>query len=443
MTCSNKGCKIKAKINPKTGLCQGCDEFFQGINRRVDHLDRRHQARDKSLDARRHLDSLQDSDELATSHPPGNNMVNFPSVTTASSIQSQLPNVDLNDIIKSCEAAKNGEQIDTGKVLGDMMGMMVHMFAKQSENDAIREQVNSNTDRIAHLEAKVGDASEVAYPRSLAIRKLPLPPHGVTELENVQHYLKEIKVEGFDVNRDVIKAIRKEASKHDPNIGPNLGTVLVELKCEEVRGKLMKTKKHLMNHPNIVMRSLIIKNAMSPSEMKAQNTHFGLLKMITGSNDFFIAGNGAIRKKDPNFNAQFPPSQPQLAPQFRQQVPQYQAQHQVSRYVPRPPPKPTHVKPPQPWSVPPPGPSQISRQEPPLLSQHVQYQAQPLQFQAFMAPTSLTMQNSTTEANLLGDFDFTSPQACAAPRTNSAPPQSQTVPSTSNTTPTQEIPQYQ
>ena len=206
MTCSNKGCKIKAKVNPKTGLCPGCDEFFQGVSRRVDHLDRRHQARDKSLDACRNLDSNQDNEELASNQPHGNNILNIPPVSAAPSIQSQLPNLDLNDMIKSCEAAKNGDQINTGKVLGDMMGMIIHMFAKQSENDAIKEQVHSNSDRIAHLEAKVGDANEVAYPRSVAIRKLPLPPHGVTEVENVQHYLKEMRVEGIDVNRDIIKA---------------------------------------------------------------------------------------------------------------------------------------------------------------------------------------------------------------------------------------------
>ena len=183
MTCSNKGCKIKAKINTRTGLCPGCEEFFQGVNRRVDHLDRRHQARDRSHDARRNLDGNHAVEEPATNQPPGNNLVNFPPATAAS--MSHLPSVDLNEIIKSCEAAKNGEQVDTGKVLGDMMGMIVHMFAKQSENDAIKEQVHSNTDRIACLEAKVGDSNEVAYARSVAIRKLPLPPLGVTELQNV------------------------------------------------------------------------------------------------------------------------------------------------------------------------------------------------------------------------------------------------------------------
>ena len=102
--------------------------------------------------------------------------------------------------IKSCEAAKNGGQVDTGKVLGDMMGMILHMFAKQSENQIVKEQVESNTDRISHLEAKVGDTNEIAYPRSIAIRKLPLPPHGVSELQNTQHYRKEIKAEGVDCN---------------------------------------------------------------------------------------------------------------------------------------------------------------------------------------------------------------------------------------------------
>ena len=117
MTCSNKGCKIKAKINPKSGLCPSCDEFFQGVNRRVQGLDRRQQARDQSHDARRNLDNGQDHRNVAPP-PPGNNIFNYP--PTTSNTQSNLPNVDLNDIIKSCDDAKKGVPVDSGKVLGDM-----------------------------------------------------------------------------------------------------------------------------------------------------------------------------------------------------------------------------------------------------------------------------------------------------------------------------------
>ena len=111
-----------------------------------------------------------------------------------------------------------------------------------------------------------------------------------------------------------------------------------------------------------------------------------------------------------------------------------------------------HVRPPQPWAVPPPGHSQIPRQEPTLLPQHVHYQTQPQHFQAFIAPKPITVQNTTTEANLLGDFDFSSPQSCAVTYTNSSsqalqnstPVQSHPAPSSSHTTPPpQEKPQYQ
>ena len=227
--------------------------------------------------------------------PPRPNLVNFPSPST----EQILPQVDLKDIIKSCEDAKKGHQIDAGKVLNDMLGMMVHMFSKQTENDVMKTQVTSNTDRIDQLEAKVGDQNDVAYPRSIAIRRLPLPPHGVTEIQNAQHYLKEVKAQGVDISKDAIKAIRKESAKYNPNLGPNLGTVLVELRSEEIRGKIMKAKKNLETHPVETLKKLIIKNPLTPAEMKSQNTNFSLLKMITGGNDHFITGNGMILKKNP------------------------------------------------------------------------------------------------------------------------------------------------
>ena len=339
MTCGNKGCKIKAKINPRSGLCPGCDDFVQGVNRRMDGLDRRQQARDQSHAANRDLvedTEQQGQDKRPGVNQPGNasNVFDFPPNNAQS--QVPLPNVDLKEIIQSCENAKNGAPVDSGKVLGDMLGMIVHMYAKQSENNATKEQVHSNTDRISQLESKVGDPNDVAYNRSIAIRKLPLPPHGVSELQNAQHYLDQIKAPGVNVNQDCVKAIRKEAMKHNPNLGPNLGTVLIELRNDEVRGNIMKSKKNLMNHPALVMQNLIIKNALSPTEMKAQNTNLGMLKMITGNNDFFIAGNGMIRKKDQNFqqhnyqNQQNTTNQdPKNQSQQNHQIPQKlnQAQH--------------------------------------------------------------------------------------------------------------------
>ena len=327
MVCSNKGCKIKANISARSGLCQTCEAFVRNANRRMEHQDRQNQSRSSSHDAHR---NLHDGDELGPEHgagpshagaPPQRNIFNYPKPN-----EQALPEVDISEIIKSCEEAKKGNQVDTGKVLSDICGMMVHMFSKQNENEGIKTQVVSNTDRIEQLESKIGDPNDVSYSRSIAIRKLPLPPHGVTELENAQHYLKEIEAEGVDISKDAIKAIRKEAAKHNPNLGPNLGTVLVELRSEEIRGKIMKKKNDLQTHSTQVVRELMIKNALTPAEMKAQNTSISLLKMITGGNNHFIAGNGMIFQKNQNYPHQRFPQQHQ-APLQRPQAPHRVLKH--------------------------------------------------------------------------------------------------------------------
>ena len=176
----------------------------------------------------------------------------------------------------------------------------------------------------------------------------------------------------------------------------------------------MKTKKNLMNHPSIVMKNLIIKNALSPAEMKAQNTHFGMLKLITGNDDFYIAGNGAIRKKDPDhlrYQAHpinyhhHPHQQPQhVRPQA------HLAQHQE---VPGPP----HSFPSQFVNT---RVGQAFSHPPPKLAHTPQQQGYPKRHHVMTAPVNapqlpIIRTTPITEADLLGDFDFSSTQSSAVP----------------------------
>ena len=133
MACSNKGCKVRANINPRSGLCPTCEVFFRNVSKRLETQDRQQSARGVSLDAQRNLGNDTPEAVAGTSKivPPKPNLVNFPTPN----IDQALPEVDLNDIIKSCEEAKKGNQVDAGKVMGDMLGMMVHLFSKQTEND--------------------------------------------------------------------------------------------------------------------------------------------------------------------------------------------------------------------------------------------------------------------------------------------------------------------
>ena len=189
MVCSNKGCKAKANIGTKSGLCQSCEAFVRSSARKMEHQARQQHAWDASYDAHRNLqadlahDDHGDGPRQGPGHaapPPANYVFNYSTINAGQA----LPEVNISEIIEFCEQAKQGNPVDTGKVLSDICGMMGHIFSKQHENEGLKAKVDANTDRIEQLEAKVGDPQDVAYPRTIAIRKLPLPPLGVSDLQN-------------------------------------------------------------------------------------------------------------------------------------------------------------------------------------------------------------------------------------------------------------------
>ena len=294
MGCSNRGCKTKSNINSRSKLCQSCDAFFRDVRKRLESSDRRNQAREVELSSGRNLNDSEA--DLSNAQELDNTESGDHEDSSGAAAMHTLPSVDINGIVKSCQEVRNGGQIDTGKVLGDLLGMVVHIFTKQTENDNIGVKVNSNTERIQQLEARLGEEPEIIYDRSIAIRTLPLPAEGFSEIQNVSYVLHEIREPSF-CQTDIIKVIRKVSARHDPNKGPNLGSVLVQLRNEEVRGKLMRAKKALEHHQSADIRNLTIRNAFSPSEMRNQNIHNNLLRMITGSSNYFVAGNGSIRQK--------------------------------------------------------------------------------------------------------------------------------------------------
>ena len=72
----------------------------------------------------------------------------------------------------------------------------------------VKKVSEENTYWITQLEAKVGKPDDIALPLGLAVRYLPLPSEGNTELENVRMALNEINGPGVDVKRDIVKATR-------------------------------------------------------------------------------------------------------------------------------------------------------------------------------------------------------------------------------------------
>jgi len=289
MPCAIKNCKIKSNLNPKTGLCASCDQCFNGIARRMQSQERQSVAREQV-----HAQHRRGREAAADEGSDEDTGVG-------------LPKVDLGQLISSHKMmGSENADIDSSKVLKDILGVVLNMYAKSEDIDNLKNVSEKNSYRISQLEAKVGRSDEVALPLGLAVRNLPLPSEGNTELDNVRLALKEIAAPGVDVKNDVVKAIRvgyrAESAPGANNL--NLGTVKVEMRTEECRASVMKTKYQLKNHPQAVMKNLVVQNLKSRDEMKNENFHYDILKMITKSNDFYVGGNGHIRRRDQNPSSQ-------------------------------------------------------------------------------------------------------------------------------------------
>ena len=117
----------------------------------------------------------------------------------------------------------------------DMFALMLNIYSKLSETDLLRSEIKKVNNRLDALEAKVGDDKEVAERLGLAVRFLPLPSPGYTDLDIAKQVLGAIKAPGIDVNRDVVKSVRKIPFKSHDSSQPVLGTVLMEMRNEESR----------------------------------------------------------------------------------------------------------------------------------------------------------------------------------------------------------------
>ena len=108
----------------------------------------------------------------------------------------------------------------------------------------------------------------------------------------------------YSVLEDVIKAVR-EGFKEESRPGANdgwLGTVLVELRTDEIKTKVMKTKKCLEDHQSQMLRNLIIKNAKSKAEMRMERMANSLLKLNPQGQNFYFAANGNLRPRNQHFD---------------------------------------------------------------------------------------------------------------------------------------------
>ena len=307
MRCTMRNCKNVRDLDSVTQLCPPCNSWIKDFNKGLSSQERRQYTQEEVQNQNLFLSSppLPVSDRICS---PSSQPIQQASVTpfTAGLRPSSTPTeapppIDVRSIQNSYNKLKNssGSPVTLETLHGqtlDMFALMLNIHAKMSETDAVRDEVTKVKTRIDALESKVGGINEVSKKLGLAIRLLPLPSTGFTDLDIARQILAEIRAPGIDVNRDVVKAIRKIPSK-PPNTGqPILGTVLVEMKNEESRASIMKNKHSLQNHPDDSIKRVIIKNIKSREQMMIENLGNNLLKRIPGCQNIIVGNNGQLRE---------------------------------------------------------------------------------------------------------------------------------------------------
>ena len=242
---------------------------------------------------------------------------------------TNMAKIDFNDMNTMVAKHNDGEVIGEAEFRRLMFAMLQQVLVSVSKLDSsleeVKADVSENSERIAALEAKVGNKDECAVPISISIQNLKRYDQGDTEV--VKSVIRRINAEGVNSEEAVKKVIRKGEKPANGNQSERLGTVLVELQSSEVKAKIMKAKKMLATDDNVDMRNLRISHMKTPGQLSQDYFNRQLLKLVPGGERMYISGTGAILPKTS------PPPHAHQAVRGSSQVPSSQlpGQYQVRK----------------------------------------------------------------------------------------------------------------
>ena len=283
-----RNCKNTKDICPISKFCPPCSAWMKDYSKRSDSQERQQQARDQVHAQNRGMSTPSPDPTIPTmsyrmpqvsstpagsggtaptpqppsSRPPSNNSANYPPMGAGA--PTAAPPIDIASLTSSYDQMKATNT--QPPILMDMFALLLNLQSKQSENDEIRSEVQQNTSRLDSIEAKIGGPDDVSERLGLALRRLPFPPPGQTDLDMVRQALAEINAPGIDV------------------------------KSEDIRAKIMKNKHTLANHPNEVIKNLIVKNMKTKEQMFMENLGNSILRKIPGCESSFVTPSGQIRE---------------------------------------------------------------------------------------------------------------------------------------------------
>jgi glutaredoxin-related protein len=260
MTCKNPPCKKKKSLN-EFGLCPSCVEICERFRKNDDNSE--------PVDKNNEKDA--NFEEFITIH----------------------------------DKLKKGETVDYNTMMTALFGGIYSLATKienvkkdlEHELTTTNRKIEETNDRlddalvkIKELELKVEQKEEYNMQSSIVFQNLPVS-ESKSDKELVEEILADVNADGLNVF-DAITTVKRVGQSET-----KAGTILVEIVTDEAKVKIMKAKKTLLKHPNMMKRKIKIRNMKSKEQMTYENNLHQLLSLVPDGNQFGLNGIGKLIKR--------------------------------------------------------------------------------------------------------------------------------------------------
>jgi len=200
---------------------------------------------------------------------------------------------------------KKGVSVDYNTMMTGLFGG-IFSLALKIENErkdlelgikATNRKLKETNDRLDDalrqidvLETKLEQKQEFNIQNSIVFQNLPASENK-SDRELVEEILLDVNTDGLNVSDVITKVKRVSQSDSKP------GTILVEITSEESKIMIMKAKKVLLKHPNLMRRKIKIRNMKSKEQMTFENNLYQLLSLLPDGNQYGLNGVGKLIKR--------------------------------------------------------------------------------------------------------------------------------------------------
>ena len=205
-----------------------------------------------------------------------------------------VPTAPFDSLEDMASHLQNSQQEMSNLEFQTMMVKHMMKVEKSLEGlDPVKDELENHNKRIEALENKVGAQNQFPVPHTIVIQNLR-PSNEVDDETLAKKVIETLQLE--DVGSDNVTRVERKGFKlggvHQKG---RAGTLLVELTSKDAKQKVLRAKKMLAQHQSEDMKMIRIDSMKTQDQLNQDHFNRTMLKMISGGDQYYISGSGALR----------------------------------------------------------------------------------------------------------------------------------------------------